>query len=117
MIIDAHRRAIPLDSMVLEVANQFSLFGIDTDNGKSLTLKAGTQRRDVSELLVAVRAGVSGNGFAVHAQGKIHIVKQPRHGIGRDLDIELAQQLGDSGGRLVGPSNAGDGIAGGVVFQ
>jgi hypothetical protein len=103
--------------MVLEVANQFSFFGVDTDNGKSLTLKAGTQRRDVSELLVAVRARVSGNGFAVHAQGKIHIVKQPRHGIGRDLDIELAQQFGDSGGRLVGPSNAGDGIAGGVVFQ
>jgi hypothetical protein len=42
--------------MVLEVANQFSFFGIDTDNGKPLTLKAGTQRRDVSELLVAVRA-------------------------------------------------------------
>jgi hypothetical protein len=44
-------------------------------------------------------------------------VKQPRHGIGRDLDIELAQQFGDSGGRLVGPSNASDGIAGDVVFQ
>ena len=117
VIIDAHRRAIPLDAMVLEVANQFSFFGVDTDNGKSLTLKAGTQRRDVSELLVAVRARVSGDGFAVHTQGKIHIVKQPRHGIGRDLDIKLAQQFGDSGGRLVGPSNAGDGIAGGVVFQ
>jgi hypothetical protein len=60
--------------MVLEVANQLSLFGIDTDNGKPLTFKAGTQRRDVSELLVAVRTRVSGNGFAVHAQGKIHIV-------------------------------------------
>jgi hypothetical protein len=44
-------------------------------------------------------------------------VKQPRHGIGRDLDIELAQQFGDPGRCLVGPSNAGDGIAGGVVFQ
>jgi hypothetical protein len=44
-------------------------------------------------------------------------VKQSRHGIGRDLDIELAQQIGDSGRRLVGPSNAGNGIASGVVFQ
>jgi hypothetical protein len=44
-------------------------------------------------------------------------VKQSRHGIGRDLDIELAQQFGDSGRRLVGPSNAGNGIASGVVFQ
>jgi len=44
-------------------------------------------------------------------------VKQPRHGIGRDFDVELAQQFGDSGRRFVGPSNASDGIAGGVVFQ
>ena len=44
VIIDAHRRAIPLDAMVLEVANQFSFLGIDTDNRKPLTLKAGAQR-------------------------------------------------------------------------
>jgi len=37
---------------------------------------------NVTELLVAVRARVGGNGFAIHAQGKIHIVKQARHGIG-----------------------------------
>jgi len=47
--------------------------------------------------LVAVWARVGGNGFAIHAEGKIHIVKQPRHGIGRNLDIELPQQFGDSG--------------------
>jgi hypothetical protein len=67
--------------------------------------------------LVAVRTRVGSNGFTIHAQGKVHIVEQSRHGIGRDLDIELPQQLGDSGRSLVGPSNAGDGIAGGVVFQ
>jgi hypothetical protein len=67
--------------------------------------------------LVAVRARVGGNGFAIHTEGKIHIAKQSRHGIGRDLDIELPQQFSDSGGGLVGPPNAGDGIAGGVVFQ
>jgi len=34
------------------------------------------------------------------------------------LDLaKLAQQFSDSGRRLMGPSNAGDGIAGGVVFQ
>lgn len=44
-------------------------------------------------------------------------MKQPRHSVGRDLDIKLPQQLGDSGRRLVGPSDAGDGITGGVMFQ
>jgi len=117
VIIDAHGRSVPLDAIVFEIADQFSLFGIDADNGKPLALKAGTQRRDVSELLVAVRARVGGNGLAIHAEGKIHIAKQSRHGIGRDLDIELSQQFSDSGRRLVGPPNAGDGIAGGVVFQ
>jgi hypothetical protein len=42
VIIDAHGRAIPLDTIVFEVANQFSFFGIDADDGKPLTLKAGT---------------------------------------------------------------------------
>ena len=42
VIIDAHGRAIPLDAIVLEVADQFSLFGIDADDGKPLALKAGT---------------------------------------------------------------------------
>jgi hypothetical protein len=40
-----------------------------------------------------------------------------RHGIGRDLYLDLLQQLGDSGSRLVRLTNGGDGIAGGVVFQ
>ena len=43
MVIDAHRCAIPLDTIVLEVADQFSFLGIDADDGKPLTLKAGTQ--------------------------------------------------------------------------
>ena len=42
VIIDAHRRAVPLDAIVFEVADQFSFFGIDADNGKPLALKAGT---------------------------------------------------------------------------
>jgi len=42
VIINAHGGAIPLDAIVLEVADQLSLFGIDADDGKSLTLKART---------------------------------------------------------------------------
>ena len=42
VIIDAHRRAIPLDAIVLEVADQFSLFGINADDRQPLAFKAGT---------------------------------------------------------------------------
>jgi len=42
VIIDAHGRAIPLDTVVFEIADQFSFFGIDADDGKTLSLKAGT---------------------------------------------------------------------------
>jgi hypothetical protein len=41
--LDADWRAVPLHTTVLEVADQFSFFGIDTDDGKPLMLKAGTQ--------------------------------------------------------------------------
>ena len=41
VIIDAHGHPIPLGAIVLEVADQFSLFGINADDGKPLTLKAG----------------------------------------------------------------------------
>ena len=42
MIVDAQGRAIPLDTIVFEVADQFSFFGIDADDGKPLALKAGS---------------------------------------------------------------------------
>ena len=44
-------------------------------------------------------------------------MKQSRHGIGGNVDVELPQKLGDSGRCFVGPADTGDGIAGGVVFQ
>src|ERR1043166_1926962 len=42
VIIDGHGRTIPLDTIVLEVADQFSFLGIDADDGQPLALKAGT---------------------------------------------------------------------------
>jgi hypothetical protein len=41
VIIDVHGRPIPLGAIVLEVADQFSLFGVNADDGKPLALKAG----------------------------------------------------------------------------
>ena len=43
VIIDAHGRSVPLDAIVFEIADQFSFFGIDADDGKPLGFKTGTQ--------------------------------------------------------------------------
>ena len=42
MIIDAQGRAVPLDTTVFEVADEFSFFSVDADDGKPLVLRAGT---------------------------------------------------------------------------
>lgn len=42
VVIDAHWGAVPFDAIVFEVADQFSLLGIDADDGQPLALKAGT---------------------------------------------------------------------------
>jgi len=42
VVIDADWRTDPLHTIILEVADQFSFFGIDTDDGKALALKACT---------------------------------------------------------------------------
>ena len=115
VVIDAHRCAAPLGAMVFEVADQFSFFGVDADDGQpcrrsgyAVTRCNGTVGRGAGTAV----------GELCDSRGVRNRYREAAgHGIGRDLNIELAQQFGDSGRRLVGPSNAGDGIAGGVVFQ
>jgi len=41
VVIDAHRCAVPLDAIVLEVADQFSFFGIDADDGEARGAQSG----------------------------------------------------------------------------
>jgi hypothetical protein len=52
-------------------------------------LEAGTQSGDVFELPISVGAGLSGDGFAIDPERIVHVMQQPRHGIGRDGDAEL----------------------------
>jgi hypothetical protein len=43
VVVDQHRRAIPLGAGVLEVAHQFSLFGSHAKHRKAATLEAPPQ--------------------------------------------------------------------------
>ena len=117
VIVHQNRRAIPLGSGVLEVADQFAFLAIDADDRKALSLEAGAQRADMLELLIAVGAGVGGDLLTVDAQREIHLVQETSDRIGRDRNVDLLKNLGDLLGRLAGPLQPRDGISGRVVLQ
>ena len=79
--------------------------------------KRSRRSLNVEKLLVAIRTGVGGELLVIDAERIAHLMEQPGDGIGADRDPEVAERHGDFGGRAAGPFQAGDGIAGGVVFQ
>jgi hypothetical protein len=117
VIVHQHRRAVPFDAAVFEVADQLALLAVDADEGKALALEASPERADVLELLIAVGTGVGGDLFAVGAQGETHLVEKTRDGVGRNGNTDLLEDFGDLVGRLAGPLQPRDGVSGGVVLQ
>ncbi len=117
VIEDAARAAFPTAAWITEIADQFALLGIDTDDRQMMTLKPAAQFGQVFELEIAIRAGVSGDLLVIHAQRIAHLVEQASDGIGTDSDAELAKFLGYSDGSAASPAQTRHGIAGGVVFQ
>ncbi len=53
----------------------------------------------------------------VDAQRIAHGLEQPADGVGTDVDAKVAEHHGDFRGRAAGPFQAGDGVAGRVVFE
>jgi hypothetical protein len=117
VIVDQPGGAIPGGTGVPEVAHQFALFGVYTDDGQSAATEVITQIGDVVELEVAVGAGIGGQLLAIDAQGVIHLVQEPSDGIGRDSEAVLGEDGGDLDGGAPRPFQAGDGIAGRVVLE
>ena len=109
--------AFPTTAWIPEVAYQFTLLGIDTDDGQMTTLETVAQVGEIFELEVAMGAVAGGDLFVIDAQRIAHLAEQARDGIGADRDAEGAEFLGDSGGGAAGPAQAGHGIAGSVVLQ
>ena len=53
----------------------------------------------------------------IDAQGIAHLVEKTSDGVGTDTDTEVAQCHGNLIRSAPGPLQAGDGVAGGVVFE
>src|ERR1700728_4217288 len=117
VILDLDRRAVPFGAGLLKVADYLPLLRIHTDDGQALAFKAGTQRGDELKLLIAIGAGVAGNRFAIDTQGKVHLVQQASHGIGRNRNALLLKNPGNLLGGLPRPLHTGHGITSSVVFK
>jgi hypothetical protein len=117
VIVDQARGQIPARPGILKVADQFALLGIDADHGMTASLKAIPQVTEIEELIVAVGTVVGGEVLVIDSQGIAHLMEETGDSVGADDDTEVAQCHGHLGRRPPRPLQAGDGIAGGVVFK
>ena len=115
-ILDDNGIENPTGPGVLEVANQFFLLGIDTDDRQTLPGESVLLSGDIEALLSVIGVVGGGDLFAVHAKAEVHLLEQtalpklascekdvapssagpldPRHGVARCI---VLQQLFDSG--------------------
>ena len=107
--------AIPPGSGVFEIANQFLLLRIHTDDGQALGGELFPLPADVKELLIAVRAFGGGNLFAVHAKFEVHLFQQTAYGVLAHLDPQAGELFGDVARCSPAPLEPGNGVAGSIV--
>ena len=117
MIVNEASRALPTDTGVLEVADQFALLGIDADDGQATVLETVVEFGNTVELAIAVGGEVGGELFPVGAERVVHLMEQTGDRAGGDGDAVLLEQVGDLAGGATGPLQASDGIASGVVVE
>ena len=75
MVVDRRGNALPLPAGILEIAHQFPLLGIDTDDGIAMPTESAAQPGNVAELLVACRAVPRGDLLTVHAEREVQFVE------------------------------------------
>src|SRR5258708_3808992 len=117
VIVDPAGRQIPARPGIFEIANQFTFFGIDANDGETAALKSVAQIAEVEELMVAIGTVVGGEFLVIDAKGIAHLMEEAGDRVGTNDDAEVAQCLGNLVGSSPGPLQTGDGIPGGVVFE
>ena len=65
MVVDGKRGSFPSRAVVLEVANQFPLLGIDTDDRQAAIGEPQALRGDMLELFVAVGTGAGRDALVI----------------------------------------------------
>jgi hypothetical protein len=80
-------------------------------------LEALPKIAEVEELIVTIGTVVGGEFLVIDAQGIAHLMEETSDSVGTHDDAEVTQRHGDLVGSAAGPLQAGDGIAGGVIFE
>jgi hypothetical protein len=83
-------RKIPTRTGILEVADQFALFGIDANDGQTAALETLPKITQVEELIITVGTRVGGEFLVIDAQGIAHLMEKTSDGVGANCDTEVA---------------------------
>ena len=117
VIVDPAGRQIPARPGIFEIADQFTFFGIDADDGETAALKSVAKIAQVEELMVAIGTVVGGESLLIDAKGITHLMEETSDRVGTDDDAEVTQCPGNLVRSSPGPLQTRDGVTGGVVFQ
>jgi len=117
VIVDQAGRQIPARPGIFEIADQFTFFGIDANDGETAALKSVAQIAEVEELMVAIGTVVGGESLVIDTKRIAHLMEKTGDRVGTDDDAEVAQCLGNLVGSSPGPLQTRDGVTGGVVFD
>ena len=98
VIVDPAGRQIPTRTRIFEMADQFTFFGIDANDGETAALKSVSKIAEVEELIVAIGTVVGGEFLVI--QQTIHL-----YPAGVLLRASSQSQRAQLVGRLLGRSN------------
>ena len=117
VIVDQARRQVPARPEIFEIADQFTFFGIDANDGETAALKSVAKIAEIEELMVAIGTVVGGEFVVIDAKGIAHLMEEAGDGAGANQDTEVTQRHGHLGGGSSRPLQARHGVTGGVVFE
>ena len=117
VVVDGMRGSFPSGAVVLEIADQFPLLGVDADDRQAAFGEPQALRRDMLELFVAIRTGAGRDALVIDPQPVAEVLEDAGDGPGTHLDVEGGQLLCDLLGGPARPAATGDGIAGDIVLE
>jgi hypothetical protein len=117
VIVDQAGTQIPARTGIFEIADQFTFFGIDANDGETAALKSVSKIAEVEELMVAIGTVIGGEFLVIDAKGIAHLMEETSDRVGTDDDAEVSQRPGNLVRRSPRPLQTRNGVTGGVVFQ